>query len=439
VASGSTYGTGNTKTAGFTGTPSTFNFDDPYLGGRAPEYINWTFGIQRQLTNALAVTATYVGSEGHFLQTDSLTGRGPYSNQLDPKYLVLNSRLADNGTSTTTLSTDCAAGGAVPTAGFACPSMYATNYAASQALSNLLKPYPFQTVNDSFGYIGNANYHGLQMMANMRAYHGLTINANFTYSRAIDDGGTFRSGYAIPAGTIANQPTKSWKADRIERTVSTSNQKLHFVLTSVWDWPLGKTVLNNSAMERAIFGGFKFSGIWQHYTGSPLAITESSAQTNPAQSGAPVIMNPGFVGQSARQNGRWGKGATTLNYNGPSGISYIVPSGGTFAAPTGPFMNTSISTIGTGYAYKISDGPRTAPYNLTGPGNFQLDLAMNRTFPLHITQYTKLNFRGEWYNVTNHTQFAVASTAVGNAAFGQVTAAPTANRKAAQFSARIEF
>ena len=64
VASGAAYGTGYTKTSGYTGTPSSFTYDDPYLGSRAPEYINWSFGIQRQVTNALAVTATYVGSGG---------------------------------------------------------------------------------------------------------------------------------------------------------------------------------------------------------------------------------------------------------------------------------------------------------------------------------------------------------------------------------------
>jgi hypothetical protein len=35
--------------------------------------------------------------------------------------------------------------------------------------------------------------------------------------------------------------------------------------------------------------------------------------------------------------------------------------------------------------------------------------------------------------------FAVASAAWGNASFGQVTSNGSANRKAAQFSARIEF
>ena len=64
---------------------------------------------------------------------------------------------------------------------------------------------------------------------------------------------------------------------------------------------------------------------------------------------------------------------------------------------------------------------------------------MSRTFPLHITEATKLNFRAEWYNVTNHTQFGIASTAVGNGSFGQVAQSSIYTRKAAQFSARVEF
>ena len=312
-------------------------------------------------------------------------------------------------------------------------------------MSTLLKPYPFQTVTDSFGYISNSNYHGLQVVASMRAWHGLTVNANYTYSRAIDDSGTFRSGYAIPAGTVANHPTASYPVDRIERTVSTSNQKHHFVVTSVWDWPLGKTILNSNTIERAILGGFKFSGIAQDYSGSPLAITASACQTNPSNpqstsSCAPTI-NTNFVGP-ARMNGRWGKGATVNNYTSMQlhrsqhwrshewpcfkclrtvhrpgrqiYLGYVVGRG----------VGQQATLLGTAAApnYTFGNAPRTAPYGLTGPGNYQLDLAMVRSFPLHLTAASKLNFRAEWYNVTNHTLFAVASTVVGNASFGQVTA-----------------
>jgi hypothetical protein len=419
VGSGPAFGTGFTTTTGFTGTPSSIGYYDPYYGSRAPEYINWSFGVQRQLTNAAALTVSYVGSEGHFLQLDSFNARGLWSNQLNPKYLSLGSTLTSLGT------------GACAANGLSCPA----GFSASQPLSTALKPFPFQSVSDSFGYVGNANYNALQALLNMRTWHGLTMNANYTWSRAIDDGGTFRTGYAIPAGTLANHPTATYAADRIERSVSTSNQPQHFVATSVWAWPFGKTVLGQNLIERAVLGGFSFSGVFQAFSGSPLALTESSSQTNPGQTSNQPIMNPAFSGP-ARINGKWGKGITAAN---TGAISYIAPSTGTTAATaSGPFMNP-VTGVLSSFAYQFSDAPRTAPYNLYGPGNYDLDLAMVRSFPLHFTESAHLDFRAEWYNVTNHTLFAVASTAVGNSSFGQVSSNSTAPRKAAQFSARVSF
>ncbi|HZL53180.1 MAG TPA: carboxypeptidase regulatory-like domain-containing protein [Terracidiphilus sp.] len=445
VASGPAFGSGYTKTSGYTGTPSSgMNYNDPYLGGRAPEFINWSFGIQRQIASKMTLTASYVGSEGHFLQLDSNNARGYWANALDPKYLGLGVRLADTGTTGTTVTQDCA------TYNLTCAGL--SNFTTSQPLSTLLKPFPFQSVSDGFGYVGNANYHGLQAVLSTRAWRGLTVNANYTWSRAIDDGGTFRTGYPIPAGTLANHPTLSYKADRIERSVSTSNQPQHFVATAVWDWPFGKSVLAQNPIERAIMGGFKFSGVYQAYSGSPLAITGSTCQTNPAVSTCAPTLNPNFTG-SARQNGKWGHGVTWANYNATSSnqptssSTFIVPSVGSTTTPaSGPFISPvapsgqkSLLASGGSYDYTFGDAPRTAPYNINGPGNYQLDLAMVRSFPLHITEASKLDFRAEWYNVTNHTLFAVASTAVGNANFGQVTQSGNLNRKSAQFSARISF
>lgn len=447
VASGAQYGTGYTTASGYTGSPSSgMNYDDPYYGGRAPEFLNWSFGIQRQLTNAMTLTTSYVGSEGHFLQLDSYHARGYWANDLDPKYLYLGSTLSTAGTSA------CAANN------LTCPA----NFTSNQNLSTALKPFPFQSVADNFGYVGNANYHALQVILSMRAWHGLTLNSSYVWSRAIDDGGTFRTGYAIPAGTLANHPTATYKADRIERSVSTSNQPQHFVATAVWDWPFGKTVFAENGISRAILGGFKFSGVYQAYAGSPLAITGNSCQTNPAQNTCVATLNPNFTGL-ARQNGKWGHGVTWATYNATSGgqptsaSTFIVPSvggqdktshavvtpaSGPFispVAPSAPSNQTSLLSTGGGYDYTFGDAARTAPYNLYGPGNYQLDLAMVRSFPLHITEATKLDFRAEWYNVTNHTLFGVASTAVGSSNFGQVTQSGNLNRKSAQFSARISF
>ena len=452
VASGPQYGTGYTTTAGYTATPSGIGYDDPYYGARAPEFINYNFGFQHQWTSAFTSTISYVGSQGHFLPVDSGSPRGYWSDGLDPKYLL------SVGSALTSLATPaaCAAAGAP------CPA----NFTPSQAISTALKPFPFQTVSDTFGYTANANYNALQVSLNMRPQHGLTFMANYTWSRSIDDGGTFRTGYAIPVGTIANEPNKSWAADRIERTISTTNQPQHIVITGVWELPFGKSIANHNAVERAIFGGFKFSETLQAFSGSPLAITSSACQTNPAQTCNEPTLNPNFIGH-ARTHGKWGQGITAA---APSAITYITPSiGSTTIAPSGPFispvaptctngvlLNASLTTngvscSGTGTqgatllntpiapAFTFSNAPRTAPFNLYGPGNYDLDIAVMRNFALHITQTSRLSLRAEMYNVTNHTWFAVNSPQLGNGSFGTVGPNANATRKAVQLSGRIEF
>jgi hypothetical protein len=411
TASGPAYGTGYTNIAGYTGTPSSIGYADPYLGSRAPEYINYTFGFQHQWTDAFTSTITYVGSQGHFLPADGTNARGYYSDQLDPKYLALGSNLNLTGSA---LTAYCNANAGV------CPS-YVNIFNTGQSLATLLKPFPFQAVTDSFGYVSNSNYNALQVSLNMRPSHGLTFMANYTWSRSIDDGGTFRSGYAIPAAFSGTG--KAYAPDAIERSVSTSNQPQHVVITGVWDLPIGKTVFANNAWERAILGGYKFSEIFQAFSGSPLPITSSSCGANPANnlsSGTcAATYNPNFAGP-ARINGKWGQGITAGNTLAKSYID----------------SNAFITTP----AYVFGNAARTAPYNLNGPGNYQLDLAMVRSFPLHLfTESSRLNFRAEMYNVTNKTFFGVASSVYGSSNFGTITTNSAYNRRAAQFSARVEF
>jgi hypothetical protein len=434
-ASGNGYGTGYTNTTGFTGSPSSLGYGDPYLGGRAPEYVNYTFGMQHQWTDTFSTTISYVGSQGHFLITDGSNARGYWSDGLDPKYLQLGSCLgvavnkqatsSYNGTSCSTL---------MNTAGATVPTWFNTG----TALSTGLKPFPQYSVGDSYGNVANSNYNALQLTANKRLSHGILFMANYTWSRTIDDGGTFRSGYAIPAAYSNNG--KSWSPDSIERTVSTSNQPHHFVFTGVENLPFGSGRLGGGhAWSRALLGGFKFSEILQMYSGSPLPIVASSGQLNPAQVTLAPNLNHNFTG-SARQGGRWGAGSTYSNL-----LSYIKPSGGTQGAETGPFIAPTLLAATTLYPngdpqaplYTFGNAPRTAAYGLTGPGNFDLDISIRRTFNLHLYN-SKLSLQADLYNVTNYVQFGGIGVTLGSATFG-VPSSQVNNSRAAQLSGRFEF
>jgi hypothetical protein len=418
-ASGPAFGTGFTTTTGYTSTPSGVSYYDPYLGGRAPQYLNWSFGFQHQWTDTFTTSMSYVGSQGHFLIADAGNARGFYANQLDPKYLAYGSNLTLAGSQAQAF---CVANN------LPCPK----NFTASQQLSAALKPYPFSGMSDFFANTSNANYNALQVTANMRATHGITLMANYTWSRTIDDGGTFRSGYAIPAAFSGTGT--AWKQDAIERSVSTTNQPQHAVITGVWDMPFGKTIFNTEKWQRAVFGGFKFSEIFQIYSGSPLPITSSICPPNPAMvafsstSGCMPSYNPGFYGP-ARINGKWGDGVTSGNFN--------VSNSSTTQSSANQFIN--VAAFQTAPNYVFGNTARTAPYNIYGPGNYQLDIGLLRSFPLHLGESSRLNLRAEMYNVTNHTLFGVASTVWGATNFGQVTNNPNYNRRSVQLSGRIEF
>ena len=73
---------------------------DPTLGSRSPEYINWTFGLQRQLTRNMSLTVTYVGSEGHFISVSKAIGAR--NNELPESMAALSGyALPPPGTGTT--------------------------------------------------------------------------------------------------------------------------------------------------------------------------------------------------------------------------------------------------------------------------------------------------------------------------------------------------
>ena len=291
--------------------------------------------------------SSYVGSQGHFLTTGG-SPRGYWSDQLDPKYLGLGSCLT---TAVSKLATATNASGAncltaVQQSGGVVPGWFNT----AQQLNVALKPFPQYGVSDNYNQVGNAHYNALQVVANMRVTRGVTIMSSYTWGRTIDDTGTFRSGYAIPAAY--SNTGRSYAADAIERTVSSVNQPHHFVFTGVEHLPFGSGSLGGQhAWSRALLGGFEFSQIVQIYSGSPLALTASTCQTNPAQSTCEPTLNPGFTG-NARITKHW-------SGFGPN----ITPSAGSATvAPTGPFVTPTLANSAYMPAYTFGNAPRTAPY-----------------------------------------------------------------------------
>ena len=69
---------------------------DPDLSGKPPYYIDWSFGLQREIPGDMTAGATYSASVGHFLPRNG--DNGIWTNSMHPQYLPLGTLLAAQAT-----------------------------------------------------------------------------------------------------------------------------------------------------------------------------------------------------------------------------------------------------------------------------------------------------------------------------------------------------
>jgi len=410
----STVGTGYCTTTGCLSQGQAVNYGDTELGGRAPQYLNWSFGFQHSISNSTTLTMNYVGSAGHFVQEDTANGRGQWINQLNPAFLPAGATLSSKATPATVAT-------AVAAAGIAAPNYNAATFDPTQAVSQALKPYPqYGTISDTYGYYSNTRYSGLQTSLVRRETHGWSYMVNYTLSKSIDNGGTYRSGYDLPSSLVYNAiPGHVVNHMAIERSESTSSQHHHLVLTNVYALPFGTGKLGGgNAYVRNAVGGFKFSLTFQAFSGSPLALTASSCGTNPSNGTCLPSLNPNYTGPG-RINGEWGKHVTATNV----ATQFIDP-------------NAFVTTPSTAATPLYSNAPRTAPYKIFGPGNYDVDFSLRRSINLHWG--AKLSLDASLFNVTNHVQFGGIGLAYGSSSFGTVSTQNNVPRQA-QFEAKLEY
>ena len=373
--------------------PGSLNYADPYLGSRSPEYDNWNVGLQQLFTPTLVLDVNYVGSQSHFLRTSG--ARGFYSDQLNPIYFALGSLL----NSTVTPAVISQADAIIP--GIALP--YASY---SGTLQQMLRPFPqYSGISDTYGNVGNANYHALQVsFRQAHPSHGITFMANYTWSKMIDSQGNFRSG---------------WLSNRIERSPGTAEQPQVFVGTLVYSLPFGKGQLGNgNAVVRALATGWQVSGIFRDYSGEPLAITGSTCSNLPNQGTCMPSLNPSYTGR-ARLNGKWGAGITPAS------------------AGSTPFIDKNAFLYAP--AYTFGNAPRTQPFGLIGPGGKNLDASLRRTFGL----WDKVNmmFEADMFNVTNSVIWGNPNQSyqgTGTTSFGTISSQSNSSRDV-QLAAKITF
>jgi hypothetical protein len=253
---------------------------------------------------------------------------------------------------------------------------------------NQVRPYLGYAQINQYYNGGNSNYNSLQASIRTDQYHGLTLQGSYTYSHAIDD----VSG-DVPGGTAHQDAYRAF----LERGNSNYDRTQIFILSYVYDIPAP----SQNAFVKALLGNWQLSGITSFETGTPLNITMNGDNAGIGVSGNPY--RPDLVGDWAG-NGTW---QNFFNKNA-------------FSQPArGNFGNAGRNVV-------------------RGAGLNNTDASLFRNFPgILKVESSGLQFRAEFYNLFNHTQFSNYGTALGVGNFGQATGARDA--RTIQLGLRLYF
>ncbi|MBI2820255.1 MAG: TonB-dependent receptor [Acidobacteria bacterium] len=273
---------------------------------------SWTFSIQRELTRNWAVLATYFGS--HIVGADNSTwanvpepGPGP----IDPR-----------------------------------------------------RPNPNLTGFRQIHWGGWSKYHSLALKLEKRYSNGLTFDANWTWSKSMDDasdpGATFHE-FNIPQNV---------RDLRAEKALSSFDHRHRFVFTYSYELPFGAGhAFNPVGWRRKLVDGWTVSGIGTFQSGAPITINTPGDRANigPGPAQRPhLLRNPNLESGTAE---RWFDTEA-------------------FALPD---------------LYTFGNAGRNIVYEA---GEAQVDFSLIKITP--IAEEKRLEFRAEIFNLFNRVNFVGA-------------------------------
>jgi hypothetical protein len=330
---------------------------------RLPYAEEYEFSIQRQFSSSNLLTISYVGTQAHRLLSDQ---------EANPGSPAICNYLNANGATPTCLPNGENITYVLP-AGVAAPPGAADITSCSAGVCTVSGTRTALGPNfTSDGYFitnGVSAYNSLQVNVRHTA-KSLTFLAGYTYSKSLDDS----SAYGEQVNPFNH---------KLSRALSAFDQTHNFVFSYSYNLPFDKL-----GGPKRLTAGWQLSGITRLATGLPVTLyeTDDNSLLGTANSGPlPIGMDtPLFIGTSIHhENPR-----TTGQYFDPS-----------------QFIAEPIGTLGSRRRF------------FHGPGQNNWDMALLKD--TRLSETTRLEFRAEFFNLFNHTQFnAVNGDYSGGPGFG---------------------
>jgi hypothetical protein len=367
---------------------------------KLPQTQSWNLAISRALKGNWVMDFTYTGSKGTHLASDRVNYM-----QIPEQYAKLGSLLnrpIDDP--------------AVVAAGFTPPFPSFKQVLGSRAtLGQSLRLWPQYSGVSTGGmqnHSGNSTYHALIVKASKRFSGGLSMVADYTWSKLLTDADSSDPwiagvvGSGVGAGAAQNNANR-----RNEKALGVLDMPHMFKMTGVYDLPFGKTrKYVNSGPMSYIVGPWSVSAYIYGQSGYPLGVIDS---------GYSNFLSAG----TARPN------VTSLEWRAPV-------NGDNFDPYREPFISKN--------AFQRRTDPTVDPFGnaprLNGitrsPGRFRENITITRTFP--IREQSTLDFRWEIYDIFNlKTWSNPVSMDLANSQFGIVTGA--SGNRTMQLGLRFRF
>lgn len=241
---------------------------------KTPTLISWSFRVQQEVTSNTSLTVAYVGSHGYH-EIIGADGNEPFP-------------------------TICPAA--------PCPANYPATFPG--ALKNAPvpagsyyipagTPKANPTIANTWTWfsLGNSNYNALQVDANHRFSHGLSVRGVYTWSKALDNGDS------LNATTSANGPALASNPFNLQADYGLAGYDIRHigVVSAIYMLPFGRgQALANSlgGWGNALVGGWSVNSIVTLQDGFPFTPQLSYNPANNGDTRNPVrpFVNPDFTG-----------------------------------------------------------------------------------------------------------------------------------------------
>ncbi|MFZ0420539.1 MAG: carboxypeptidase-like regulatory domain-containing protein [Candidatus Sulfotelmatobacter sp.] len=275
--------------------------------------------------------------------------------------------------------------------------------------------------------IGNSAYNAAQFSLRHKS-GGLEFDLNYTYSKSIDAGSNAERISEFEGFGFGSQIINSWFPQQ-NRAVSDFDTT-HIVNANwVYQLPFGRGKRFGSSMGRlanGVFGGWTVSGLWRWSTGYPFSLFSPEWATNYQ------LESPAVPISSARPTTGSFIVAQASGGTGPN----VFKDPGITDSATNP--NAAINLFRP--AYPGEEGLRNG---LRGPGTFNIDTGVAKTWPITESQFVK--FSWQMFNVTNSARFDVGTMSLnGNnslsssSSFGNFSST-LSNPRVMEFGLRYTF